>query len=49
MKNTFIRLIALIGFAVVFQGGQDGAVYAAVNGLPLLSEQEYLSTAGSGR
>jgi len=49
MKNTFRQLIALIGFAVVFQGLLEGTVFAAGNDLPQLSEQEYLSAAGSGR
>ncbi|MEK6744838.1 MAG: hypothetical protein AABZ15_14575 [Nitrospirota bacterium] len=49
MKNFVRPFIFLIAIPFVLQGQYNGTIYAAEKDLPLLSEQEFLSAAGSGR
>ena len=49
MRRIFRPFILLIAIPLALQGLHDGTIYAAETDIPLLSEQEFLSAAGSGR
>jgi hypothetical protein len=49
MRHIFRSLILLVAIPLALEGPHDGTIYAAEKDIPLLSEQEFLSAAGSGR
>lgn len=49
MRRIFRPLVLLIAIPFVLLGPHDGTIHAAEKDIPLLSEQEFLSAAGSGR
>lgn len=49
MRRIFRPFVLLIAIPFVLQGPHDGTIHATEKDIPLLSEQEFLSAAGSGR